>query len=146
METFGWILRAGDFIFCSGVRMLGGSRSHKEALASVLPMHIQGWFPLGLFGLISLQSQGPLRVFRLQHNNLKTSVLQCSAFLMVQLSHPYLTTRKAIGLTIWDQIANICWIMEKAREFQKTSVSLTMPKPLTVWITINCGKFFKRWN
>ena len=43
-----------------------------------------------------------------------------------------------------DQIANICWIIEKAKEFQKnTSVSalLTMPKPLTVWITINCGKF-----
>ena len=44
-----------------------------------------------------------------------------------------------------DQIANICWIIEKAREFQKkktsTSVLLTMPKPLTVWITINCGKF-----
>ena len=42
-----------------------------------------------------------------------------------------------------DQIANICWIIEKAREFQKTSISafLTMPKPLTVWITINCGKF-----
>ena len=47
-----------------------------------------------------------------------------------------------------DQIANICWIMEKAREFQKTSFSalLTMPKPLTVWITINCGKFWKRWE
>ena len=80
-----------------------------------------------------------------------------------------------------DQIANICWIIGKAREFQKnisfcfidyakaepeiklpafavslkkqepsrkTSVSalLTMPKPLTVWITINCGKFFKRWE
>ena len=42
-----------------------------------------------------------------------------------------------------DQIANICWIMEKAREFQKTSISalLTMPKPLIVCITINCGKF-----
>ena len=41
------------------------------------------------------------------------------------------------------QITNIRWIMEKAREFQKTSISalLTMPKPLTVWITINCGKF-----
>ena len=40
-----------------------------------------------------------------------------------------------------DQITNICWIIEKAREFQKkTSIStlLTMPKPLTVWITINC--------
>ena len=42
-----------------------------------------------------------------------------------------------------DQIANIHWITEKEREFQKTSTSalLTMPKPLTVWITINCGKF-----
>ena len=42
-----------------------------------------------------------------------------------------------------DQIANIRWIIEKAREFQKTFISalLTMPKPLTVWITINCGKF-----
>ena len=43
-----------------------------------------------------------------------------------------------------DQIANICWIMEKAREFQKkTSISalLTMLKPLTLWITTNCGKF-----
>ena len=42
-----------------------------------------------------------------------------------------------------DQIANIRWIMEKARESRKTSTSalLTMPKPLTVWITINCGKF-----
>ena len=47
-----------------------------------------------------------------------------------------------------DQIANIRWIIKKAREFQKTSISalLTMPKPLTVWITINCGKFFKRWE
>ena len=43
-----------------------------------------------------------------------------------------------------DQIANICWIIEKAREFQKKtciSALLTMPKPLTVWITTNCGKF-----
>ena len=41
-----------------------------------------------------------------------------------------------------DQIANIQWIIKKAREFQKTSISalLTMPKPLIVWITINCGK------
>ena len=41
-----------------------------------------------------------------------------------------------------DQIANIRWIIEKAREFKKTSISalLTMPKPLTVWLTINCGK------
>ena len=45
-----------------------------------------------------------------------------------------------------DQIVNIHWIIEKAREFQKniTSASLIMLKPLTVWITRNCGKFLKR--
>ena len=38
-----------------------------------------------------------------------------------------------------DQIANICWIIEKAKELQKKSTSalLTTPKPLTVWITAN---------
>ena len=42
-----------------------------------------------------------------------------------------------------DQIANIRWIIEKAKSSRKTPVSslLTMPKPLIVWITINCGKF-----
>ena len=45
-----------------------------------------------------------------------------------------------------DQIANISWIIKKARGLQKTSTSalLTMPKPLTVWIRTNCGKFLKR--
>ena len=47
-----------------------------------------------------------------------------------------------------DQIANIRWIIEKAREYQKKSISalLNMPKPLTVWITINCEKFWKTWE
>ena len=48
-----------------------------------------------------------------------------------------------------DQIANFCWIIKKAREFQKNiyfCFLLTMPKPLTAWITRNCGKFFKRWE
>ena len=43
-----------------------------------------------------------------------------------------------------DQIANIHCIIEKAKELKKklsVSALLTMPKPLTVWITINCGKF-----
>ena len=47
-----------------------------------------------------------------------------------------------------DEIANIHWMLEKAREFQKKMYSalLTMPKPLTVWITTNCGKFLKKWK
>ena len=38
--------------------------------------------------------------------------------------------------------------LKKQESFRKTSISalLTMPKPLTVWITLNCGKFFKRWE
>ena len=49
--------------------------------------------------------------------------------------------RKGRGTS--DQIANICWIIKKAREFQKNVYFcfIDMPKPLTVWITINCGKF-----
>ena len=47
-----------------------------------------------------------------------------------------------------DQIANICWIIEKAKEFQENIYFcfIDMPKPLTVWITINCWKFWKRWE
>ena len=47
-----------------------------------------------------------------------------------------------------DQIANIHWIIKKAREFQKNIYFcfIDYTKPLTVWITTNCGKFFKRWE
>ena len=48
-----------------------------------------------------------------------------------------------------DQIANIRWIIKKSKRVpEKTSTSslLTMPKPLTLWTTINCGTFFKRWE
>ena len=47
-----------------------------------------------------------------------------------------------------DILANIPWIIEKAKEFQKksTSASLTILKVLTLLITTNCGKFFKKWE
>ena len=47
-----------------------------------------------------------------------------------------------------DQIANICWIIEKAREFQKNTYFcfIDYTKALTLWITTNCGKFLKRWE
>ena len=56
------------------------------------------WFPLGWTGWISLQSKGLLKSL-LQHHNSKASILLCSAFLIVQLSHPYMITRKTIALT-----------------------------------------------
>ena len=47
-----------------------------------------------------------------------------------------------------DQIANICWFTEKAREFQKNIYFCftDYTKPFIVWITTNCGKFLKRWD
>ena len=71
-------------LFASGGQSIGDS-------ASVLPMNIQGWFPLGLTALISLAVQGTLKSL-LQHN-LKVAVLWCSAF-TVLLSHPYMSAGK----------------------------------------------------
>ena len=92
--------------FVSGGQSIGVSAS-----ASVLPVKIQDWFPLGWTGRIFLldywknQSfdwmdllavQGTLKSL-LQHHSSKASILLCSAFFKVQLSHPYMTTGKTIA-------------------------------------------------
>ena len=74
-------------------------------------------------------------------------ILQARLQQYVNHELPYVQAGFRKGRGIRDQIANIYWIIEKTREFQKktsTFALLTMPKPLTVWITTNCGKFFKR--
>ena len=73
---------------------------------------------------------------------LKILQARLQQFMNCELPDVQAGVRKGRGTR--DQIANIRWIIEKAREFQKkTSISalLTMPKPLTVWITIKYGKF-----
>ena len=80
-------------LFASGGQNIGVSVS-----ASVLPMNTQDWSPLGWTGWIFLQSKGLSRVL-LQHHSSKASILQCSAFFIVQLSHLYMTTGKTIALT-----------------------------------------------
>ena len=83
-----------SWLFSLGVQSIGASAS-----ASVLSMNIQGWFTLGLTGLISLQSKGLKNL--LHHYNSKASIpiLWCLAFFMVHLSHPYMTAGKIIALT-----------------------------------------------
>ena len=84
----------------------GGQNIGALVWASILPMNTQGWFPLGLTGLTSLQSKGFSRVFSSTKIQ-KASILWCSAFFMVQLSHLYITTGKIIALTIWIFISKV---------------------------------------
>ena len=79
-------------LFTSGDQSIGASAS-----VSVLPMNIQGWFPLGLTGLISAL-QEPLKSL-LQHHSSKASILRHSVFFIVQLLSPYMTIGKTIALT-----------------------------------------------
>ena len=67
----------------------GGQNTGVSALASFLPKNTHDWFPLEWTGRISLQSKGLKSL--LQHHSSKASILRCSAFLTVQLSHPYIT-------------------------------------------------------
>ena len=77
-------------LFPSGGQSIGAS-------ASILLINLQCWFSLELNGLISLLSK-ELSKSLLQHNNSKAWIFQCSAFFMVQLSYPYMTTEK---ITAW---------------------------------------------
>ena len=70
-----------------------------SASASVLPMNIQDWFPLGLTGLISLPSKGLSRVF--SNCSSRASILWYLVFFIVHLSHSYMTTGKTIALSRW---------------------------------------------
>ena len=83
-----WLLASGD-------QSIGASAS-----ALVLPMNIQGWFPLGLTGLLSLQSRELSKIFSNTTVQKHQLFLQCAAFFMAQLSYLYMTTGKNIALTI----------------------------------------------
>ena len=89
-----------------------------SASASVLPMNIQNWFPFGLTGWISLQSKGLKSL--LQHHSSRASILWCSAFFIVWLSHPYMTPRKTIALTRWIFVGKvpIGWLLLLVTYFQ----------------------------
>ena len=118
--------------FSSDGQSVGASAS-----ASDLPMNIQDWFPLGLTGLI-LQSKGPSRV--LSSTIQKALILWCSAFFIVQLPHPYMTTRKTIALTIQTFVSKVMSLLLNtpsrfAIAFLPTSKCLLnfMPAVLSHW-------------
>ena len=84
---------------------------------SVLPMNIQNWFPLGLTGLISLQSKGvSSRVFSNTTHSSKASILWRSTFFIVQLSHSYVTTGKTMALTRETFVGKVMSLLFNIRE------------------------------
>ena len=91
-------------LFTSSGQIIGAS-------ASVLPENIQGWFPLGWTGWVSLLSKGLSSL--LQHHSSKASILPCSAFFMVQFSHLYMTIGKSTALTIQSLSAKryLCFVI-----------------------------------
>ena len=90
-----------SWLFVSCTQSIGASTS-----TSVFPMNIQSWFPLRWTGLISFVVQGTLESL-LWHQRLKASVLQCSAVSVVHLSHPCVTSGKAINSTIWTIVGKV---------------------------------------
>ena len=88
---------------------LGGSSIGASTSASVLPVNFQGWFPLGLTGLIYLLSKGISSL--LQHHSSKASILQLSAFFMVRLSHLYVITRKTIALITQTFVGKVMYLL-----------------------------------
>ena len=88
-------------LFTSGSQSIGTSVS-----ASVLPMNIQDWFPLGLTGLISLQSKGFSRVF--SNTTVQKHQFFCAQPSLWSHSHAYMTTRKTTPLTIGTLLAKQC--------------------------------------
>ena len=92
-----WSFRMSQ-LFTTGGHGIGAS-------ASVLPMNVQDWFTSGLTGLISLLSKGLSRVF--PSTTVWKHQLWCSAFFMVQSSHPYVTARKTIAFTIWTFVSKL---------------------------------------
>ena len=95
-DLFQWV---GSFT--SSGQGIGASAS-----TPVLPMNIQGWYPLGLTGLISLQSKGLSRVPAPQFKCINSMVL-ILLYGRTQLLHPYMTSGKTIGLTVWTFISKV---------------------------------------
>ena len=83
----------------------GGQSIRVSASALVPPMDTQDWSPLGWTGWISWLSKGLSRVF--SSATVQAAILQRSAFFVVQLSHPYMTTRKSIALTIQTFVSKV---------------------------------------
>ena len=84
----------------------GGQSIGVSALISVLPVNIQDLISFRIDCLDLLAVQGTLKSLFQNHSS-KASILWCSAFFILQLSHPYMTTAKTIALTRWTSVGKV---------------------------------------
>ena len=148
-------------LFAAGGQSIGVSAS-----TSILSMNTQDWFPLGMDWLDLLEVQGILKSL-LQHHSSKASILRCSAFFIVQLSHPYMTTGKTIALTsrtfvgkvmslLFNMLSRlVITFLPRSKRFliswqQSPSTvildhRLKMHKPQSRWSDWSHSGFFPRW-
>ena len=103
---FPWSFAASGSFTMSQFFASGGQTIGTSVSASVLPMNIQDWFPLGLAGLISLLSKGLSKIFS-SATVWRHQIFSAQPFFIVQLSHLFLTTRKTIALTIWTFVGKV---------------------------------------
>ena len=113
-------------LFTSDSQSIGASAS-----SSILPMNIQGWFLLGLTSLTFMQSKGLSRViFSTTIQKHQKSILWCSAFFMVELSYPYMTTGKTLALSIRTFVRNHVLCHQKSTCIPVADTFWYMAKPI----------------
>ena len=114
--------------FTSGGQSIGASASE-----SVLPMNIQDWFPLGWTGLTPCSPRDSEGSFPIpQFHSSKASISQHSAFLMVQLSHPYMTTGKTRVLPRWTFVGKVISLL-----FNMLSRLVIVFLPRSKWLLLS---------
>ena len=140
----------------------GGQSIAVSASTSVLPMNTQDLSPWGWTGWISLQSKGLFKSF-LQHHSSKASILRHSAFLIVQLSHPYMTTGKTIALTRRNFVGKVMSLLlnmlsrlvttflPRSKRFliswlQSPSAVILEPPQNKVWHCFYCFPIYLPWS
>ena len=107
----------------------------------------QGLNPCPLHWKGGVFTTGPPQKSCKQTSKIMLKILQARLQQYVNHELPDVQAGFRKGRGTRDQIANICWIMEKAREFEKNICFCFIDcAKAFVWITINCGKFFKRWE
>ena len=119
--------------FTSGGQSIGLSPS-----ATVLPMNIQDWYPLGWTGWISLQAKGLKSL--LQRHSSKALIFRCSTFFTVKLSHPYLIPGKTIALTRWTVVGKVMSLL-----FNMLSSLVTAFLPRSKCLLISCCSHHLQW-